>query len=396
MSANEPLNPDAANAVLSPEARALLAEIEGKRAVVKTPQNQALAEAFFDTDSTQADEMAGPPVVLAPPHDDAKANAFADLLDHLDDKVSASADAAAVAERYRAERMRPTPATPSADALSANTAHEDSPGSPAVMADEEATVLFEEELGDSDALDDDADFDFEIDERPGGVRGFFSRLGGTGGRAVKRLVGVKDAGAAYNAQSGALLLPFTIIRAVVLVLVAAVPPIVNLAIIQPQISDNNRKITETLSFQAKSKEDESVADKLAASIANVDRRSQTLMSNLMPEPDLQDLVNKYVAALQRYGVELNSYNVSSEKNRKVVVGDLVQDAVIVELDLVTRYDVYTEIRNVFAKEAEKLTVVDETFQTQPGSVDLLVQSRVMVPVRRAYDEELDKAEAEGG
>ena len=181
----------------------------------------------------------------------------------------------------------------------------------------------------------------------------------------------------------------------ILILVAAVPPIVNLAIIQPQISDNNRKITETLSFEAKSKEDEKVADKLKASIDNVERRGQVLLKDLMPEAELQDLVGKYVAALQRYGIDLNSYNVSSDNARKVVINDMVQDAVIVELDLVSRYDIYAEIRNVFASEVDKISVIDEKFEAQPGSVDLKVKSRVMVPVRRAYDAELDKPE-DGG
>ena len=82
---------------------------------------------------------------------------------------------------------------------------------------------------------------------------------GAGG--VKRMIGVRNAAAAYNAQSGASLLPFTIIRAIVLVLVAAVPPAVNLAIIQPQISDNSRKLTQIRGFEAQMAENKKIADK---------------------------------------------------------------------------------------------------------------------------------------
>lgn len=386
---------------LSPEARALLAEIQGGApASGKSGRNQALAAAFHNAPDSGPDSgsaIGDVPVTLAPPHDDPKAAAFADMLAHLDDQVSATPKAAAAAEKFSVERSR------SAARMDAvldempddKMAASDETDFEATAADGDmAAMIVEEEIGDYDP-DAEADFDFELDEKPAGLMGFFKRLGGKSGRAVKRLVGVKDASAAYNAQSGASLLPFTIIRVVVLILVAAVPPIVNLAIIQPQISDNNRKITETLSFEAKSKEDEKVADQLGTSIANVERRGQVLLKELMPEADLQELVGKYVAALQRYGIDLNSYNVSSDNARKVVINDMVQDAVIVELDLVSRYDVYAEIRNVFAAQVDKMSVIDEKFQAQPGSVDLKVKSRVMVPVRRAFDAELDKPE-DGG
>ena len=55
-----------------------------------------------------------------------------------------------------------------------------------------------------------------------------------------------------------------------------------------------------------------MADKLAKTISNVERRSKVLMNDLMAEEKLQPLVNSYVAALQRYGVDLNSYNVTSD------------------------------------------------------------------------------------
>ena len=109
---------------------------------------------------------------------------------------------------------------------------------------------------------------------------------------------------------------------------------------------------------------------------------------------LQPLVNSYVAALQRYGVDLNSYNVTSDATRKVIVGDMVQDTMVVEMNLVTRYDVYSEIRKVFVQQADKITVIDEKLAAQPGSVDLKVTSRVMIPVQRKYDEELDKPTAD--
>ena len=401
MSAADTQMPAAAQATLSAEARALLQELQGGGSTDLAAQNAAIAKAFHATPQT-----ADVPVTLGQPVRDPKAAAFADLLDHLDDEAGAphanKAGAQKAAERFRAERARPATAlAESADDIDAALdggqvsalATEAELG--AGLQGDEAVILEEEEYGPADDAGFDDDFDFDMDEKPGGLKGFFARLAGGGGRAVKRLVGVKDASSAYNAQSGASLLPYTIIRAVVLILVAAVPPAVNLIIIQPQISDNNRKITETLSFEAKSKEDEKIADKLATTISNVERRSKVLMNDLMSEDKLQPLVNSYVSALQRYGVDLNSYNVTSDASRKVIVGDMVQDTMLVEMDMVTRYDVYSEIRKVFVQQADKITVVDEKLVAQPGSVDLKVTSRVMVPVKRTYDAELDKPDAGG-
>lgn len=400
MSAADRQMPSPATDNLSADARALLLEIESSPGI--SAKNAAISKAFHARASD-----ADVPVTLAAPVNDPKAAAFAELLEHLDDEAGTphmnTAKAQKAAERFSAERARPQ--APLADEDDSAAIAPAADGSVDVGGD--VVMLEETELGpadENDAADFDANFDpdfdpdFDLDEKPAGLKGFFVGLTARfigGGRAVKRLVGVKDAGSAYNAQSGASLLPYTIIRTVVLVLVAAVPPVVNLVIIQPQISDNNRKITETLSYEAKSKEDEKAADKLAKTVIKVERRSNTLLNDLMPEADLQPLVNNYVTALQRYGVDLNSYNVVSDKSRKVIVGDRVLDTMVVEMDLVSRYDVYSEIRKVFVQQAEKITVLDETLTAQPGSVDLQVNSRVMIPVQRDYDAELDKPTEDG-
>lgn len=402
---------------LSAEARALLAELQSPPLVPEPRQGDAaFIAAFHDDTSDDTIDESPIPVLLTAAYDDPKAAAFADMLTHLDDESGTPAidEAAALraAEKYKAEREKtaslsaplmqsetdmatqavfdvPPALSEAASDMVPASGDGDAEVNEGLTLDGGAAPDAPEALETLDALDDD--LDFEIDETPGGLVGFFKRLSG-GGRAVKRLVGVKDAAAAYDTQSGATLLPYTILRAIVLILVAAVPPIVNLAVIQPQISDNNRKITETLTFEARAKEDEKIADKLAASIGNVDKRTQILMQGLMEEEKLQPLVNHYVAALQRYGVALDSYNVTPDATRKVIVGDMVQDAVMVEMDLVSRYDVYTEIRKIFASQANKVTVVDELFEAQPGSVDLKVVSRLMVPVKRSYDAEVDKVQ----
>ena len=120
------------------------------------------------------------------------------------------------------------------------------------------------------ALGDDpfGDMDDAADAKAGRFAGLMARFRvGAGG--VKKLIGVRNAAATYDAQSGSSLLPFTIIRAVILVLVAAVPPAVNLAIIQPQISDNSRKLTQIRGFEAQMAENKKIADNLALSLIHI-------------------------------------------------------------------------------------------------------------------------------
>ena len=131
-----------------------------------------------------------------------------------------------------------------------------------------------------------------------------------GAIGVKRMIGVRNAAAAYNAQSG-VALPFTIIRAIVLVLVAAVPPAVNLAIIQPQISDNSRKLTQIRGFEAQMAENKKVADKLAKRLSALEQDAKRRIDKLMPNVELERLFNSYVAALQKYDIDLQGYNVSA-------------------------------------------------------------------------------------
>jgi hypothetical protein len=93
--------------------------------------------------------------------------------------------------------------------------------------------------------------------------------------------------------------------------------------------------------------------------------------------------------LQKYDVEILSYNVASDKQRKVVVGTQVQEASLVAMELVGRYDVYTEIRRVFVEQSQNIQVLNEAFEVVPGSLDLKIKARFLVPTLRDYDAELD-------
>jgi len=378
---------------LSADARRLLAEISG----AIEPSSGALDMAALK--HAMPDEAAAP--VLLTPHEDAKARAFADLLDHIEDGDGAmmvdEKAALEVAEKYRSEKQAAqvtfgtddlleefAPAMDDGALSDADTGADtdaDADNGQVSLTDEEIDAV----LGDDPFGEDAFDEDEKTKTRFGGLLSRFRA--GAGG--VTRLIGVRNAAAAYDAQSGASLLPYTIIRAIILVLVAAVPPAVNLAIIQPQISDNGRKLTQIRGFEAQMAEDKKLADSMAVRLSALEQDAKRRIDKLMPNTDLETLFNRYVAALQKYDIELQGYNLSSMDDRKVIIGNRVQQANLVELNLQGRYDVYVDIRKIFVDELKIASVLKETMNPQTGTPNLNIKASLMVPTKRDYDAELD-------
>ncbi|MDA8524381.1 hypothetical protein N9L04_03135 [Alphaproteobacteria bacterium] len=384
---------------LSADARRLLAEMSG----AIEPQNDALDMAALTQNMADADAHADAAPVLLTPHDDVKARAFADLLEHIDDSdgtiVVDDAAALEVAEKYRSEKQAAHTTfdtddlleefTPSSSDAAANEGAQDAVDGgdgQVALTDAEIDAVLGGDPFDEDGFGEDG---FENDEKPTGRFGGLLSHFRAGAGGVTRLIGVRNAAAAYDAQSGASLLPYTIIRAIILVLVAAVPPAVNLAIIQPQISDNGRKLTQIRSFEAQMAENRKLADSMAVRLSALEQDAKRRIDKLMPNRELESLFNRYVAALQKYDIELQGYNLSAIDDRKVIIGNRVQQANLVELNLQGRYDVYVDIRKIFVDELKIASVLKETMNPQAGSPNLNIKASLMVPTKRDYDAELD-------
>lgn len=210
--------------------------------------------------------------------------------------------------------------------------------------------------------------------------GLLARFRG-GTKDVHMLVGVKDASSAYENQASGSRLPSTLLRVLFLVVVAAVPPFVNLVFIQPQISNNNIKLSEMRQFEAKAGDDKKIALDLDQKIVRAQKISARLAENLPPSSDFEALFASYMAALERYGVEINSYNISSNEERSAPISNSKMIANLVEIELVGRYDVYAEIRRVFVEESRQIIVVDEIMTALPDSLDLNIKAKMIVPTR---------------
>lgn len=220
----------------------------------------------------------------------------------------------------------------------------------------------------------------EDDEEEPPKRGLLARFR-RGGGEVGALVGVKDANSAYETQASGSRLPSTILRVLVLILVAAVPPFVNLVFIQPQISDNNRKLSEMQQFEAQSVEDKNAALDLDKKIVRAQKISARLANDLPPSEDFETLFASYIAALERYGVKINKYNVTADKERGAPIANSKMIANLVEIDLVGRYDVYAEIRRVFVEESRQVIVVEEIMSARPDSLELDISAKMIVPTK---------------
>ena len=211
----------------------------------------------------------------------------------------------------------------------------------------------------------------------GGLLARFRR----GTKDVHMLVGVKDASSAYESQASGSRLPSTLLRVLFLVVVAAVPPFVNLVFIQPQISKNNIKLSEMRQFEVKAGDDKKIALDLDQKIVRAQKISARLAENLPPSSDFEALFASYMAALERYGVEINSYNISSNEERSAPIFNSKMIANLVEIELVGRYDVYAEIRRVFVEESRQIIVVDEIMTALPDSLELNIKAKMIVPTR---------------
>ena len=377
---------------LSPQARKLLAQLSNSGDSLGSAIDASL-DVGIDAPADMPEMLSTSVPVLLTPHGDSKADAFADLLGHIDDGSDAmmidEKAALAVAEKYRNEKQAATIAFDDDDLLDEFAGgNDDASRAFDTVMDEALVPLTDTEI--DAVLGDDPFGENELDEARKRSRfsGLISRFR-TGAGGVKQLIGVRNAAAAYDAQSGASLLPYTIIRAIFLVLVAAVPPAVNLAIIQPQISDNSRKLTQIRSFEAQMAENKKIADKLATQLSALEQDAKRRIDKLMPNEDLERLFNSYVSALQKYDIELRGYNVSALSERKVIIGNRVQEASFVELDLAGRYEVYVDIRKIFVDQLKIASVVKETMVSQEDNVNLLIKASLMVPTKREYDAELD-------
>lgn len=244
--------------------------------------------------------------------------------------------------------------------------------------EKEPLSMFEEALG---AIIDDANETTEEEteeNESGGEEGMQApdSLTYTKGK-LKTITAVKHVRKTFEQQSSSSPLLKTMSLIFALLLVAALPPAVNLFYIQPIITDNNSKLSEISLFKSQTVKDTREADKLLVQLKSTERNMRSLATKLSKQSEFETLYNHFLTALERYNVKIIKKNSTIDKVHSVVIGtDKKIEIKIIDLEVETRFDIYRAIREVFIKEASSVTILEERITATPNKANLKINLKV--------------------
>ncbi|MDD9797682.1 MAG: hypothetical protein OXT03_00990 [Alphaproteobacteria bacterium] len=202
---------------------------------------------------------------------------------------------------------------------------------------------------------------------------------------LKTVTGVKHVRKTFEQQSFGSPFLKTIILIFALLLVAALPPAVNLFYIQPIITDNNSKLSEISLFKSQTIKDTRQADKLLVQLKSTERNMRNLATKLSKQDEFESLYNHFLTALENYNVKIIKKNSTIDKVHSVVIGtDKKIEIKIIDLEVETRFDIYRAIREIFIKEASSVTILEERITAAPNKANL----RINLKIEAAYLKEV--------
>ena len=153
----------------------------------------------------------------------------------------------------------------------------------------------------------------------------------------------------------------TAVFAFVLLLVAALPPILNLNYIQPTISENNRKADEIKIFQGQIAQNNRRSGDLLSQIKLLEKRSENIAGTLVDRERFEFLLQRFLAEFERFGVEIISVNNDVDAESKFIVGNnlpVLVNTVTVELE--SRFEIYQSLRKEFIDEIKNVAIIEES------------------------------------
>lgn len=183
----------------------------------------------------------------------------------------------------------------------------------------------------------------------------------------------------FEAETSSSPIPKTAILAFILLLVAALPPILNFTYIQPTISENNRKADEITIFEGQIAKNNKRSNDLLSQIKLLEKRSENIAGTLVDRERFDFLLQRFLAAFERFGVEIISITNDVDAENKFIVGNnlpVLVNTVTVELE--SRFEVYRSIREIFVKEVKSVAIIEENLTAKPGSNLLKVRLKMAV------------------
>ena len=183
----------------------------------------------------------------------------------------------------------------------------------------------------------------------------------------------------FEAETSSSPIPKTAVLAFVLLLVAALPPILNFTYIQPTISENNRKADEITIFQGQIAKNNKRSGDLLSQIKLLEKRSENIAGTLVDRERFDFLLQRFLAAFERFDVEIISITNDVDAESKFIIGNnlpVLVNTVTVELE--SRFEVYRSIREIFVKEVKSVAIIEENLTAKPGSNLLKVRLKMAV------------------
>ncbi len=277
-------------------------------------------------------------------------------------------------------------AAPEVDALFAVLSQLDAPPhmEEAEAEAEAGAVFFHEAIEGDDALDgapDAADTEIKNAGRFGALRhkwqAKFSRQKTNKAQPVSRRR--KNIRKIFEHETTASPLAKTVALSVLLVLVAALPPLINLAYIQPTITTNNDRLAKMTAFREKLAAQRKESEKMTAQIKAIEKRILGHGRHLKKQSDFEFLFGAFLAALERYNVTILNNTSQVDENKTTKIGrDAIAETMIVDMHLQTRFDIYRNIREIFMQQMGAVKIISETMSARPDSslIDIKIKMGV--------------------
>jgi len=194
---------------------------------------------------------------------------------------------------------------------------------------------------------------------------------------LKTIMAVKHVRKTFEQQSSSSPLLKTMSLIFALLLVAALPPAVNLFYIQPIITDNNSKLSEISLFKSQTIKDTRQADKLLVQLKSTERNMRNLATKFSKQSEFESLYNNFLAALERYNVKIIKKNSTIDKVHGFTIGtDKKIEIKIIDLEVETRFDIYRAIREIFIKEASSVTILEERIIASLNNANLKINLKL--------------------
>ncbi len=231
----------------------------------------------------------------------------------------------------------------------------------------------------SPSKDDDPLIVDEAKKIPKEGRRFFKRKQATASSSLKSHVGLKDVRRAFEQQTRKSPFAMTFFLLVVVLLVAGIPPLINLAYIQPTITDNNQKLSMIANFkvQTEAKFDESKI--LQNKIKKLKKNLGGYALNVKKQDEYNFMVSAFLSALERYDVKILSNQSWVDESLTTKLDDKnIIEGVMMALEIQSRFDVYQSIRNIFIEQLSSVSVIEEKITALPGENELNIKLKMAI------------------